>query len=278
MPGIIVPSFILLAKAKRAKGDIAGAFRELNEARKLLTGKQYGLWNYHLDIYTAALYLRLGDTGNAAKFIDTGRIGLYDPLSDLREYEYTVYARYLMRTNRPDDALILIGRLADFARKQNQLGCQIELECLEAVCHDMKGDNKNAMTALDEALTLGMKENYIRTFADEGAPMYALLGKYLSMSRNLNGRHLSYARSLLKSAYEKAPSQKASNGIAGLLTEREIGVVKLLAEHKSNKEIAGQLFFSVSAVKRYNTKIFNKLGAKNRREVITKARELGLIE
>lgn len=238
MPGIIVPAFILLAKSKRAKGDIAGAFQDIEEAKKLLTDKTGNVWSYHLDIFTAALYLSVGDAGHAARYIDTGRTGLYDPLSSPREYEYTVYARYLMRTNRPDDALILLGRLADFARKQNQLGCQIELKCLEAVCHDMKGDYKKAMTALDEALALGMK----------------------------------------KDAKKKAPSEKASNGIASLLTEREIGVVKLLAEHKSNEEIAGQLFFSVSAVKRYNTKIFNKLGAKNRREAITKARELGLTE
>lgn len=288
LPGIIVPAFILLAKAKKAKGDIAGAFKDIKEARKLLDDKTGNVWGYHLDIFTAALYLSVGDAGHAARYIDTGRIGLYDPLSSVREYEYTVYARYLMRTNRPDDAFILLGRLSDFADKESQLGRQIELLCLEALCSVMKGNNKNANTVLEQALALGMAEGYVRTFVDEGEPMAVLLTHYVNAENDGNEGYLSYAKSLLKSieAYEdlkkgskkEAHPGKARNGIAVLLTDRETEVLRLLAEYKSNEEIASQLFFSVSAVKQYNTKIFNKLGVKNRREAIAKAMELGLTE
>ncbi|KLU60283.1 hypothetical protein CEB3_c31340 [Peptococcaceae bacterium CEB3] len=62
-------------------------------------------------LYSRGNYL----PGRAAKYIDTGRIGRYDPLSSMREDEYTVYARYLLAANRPDDALILLGRLPNFA-------------------------------------------------------------------------------------------------------------------------------------------------------------------
>lgn len=288
MPGVIVPSFILLARGKRAKGDIAGAFRDIEEARRLLAGKPGNVWSYHLDIFTAALYLSAGDAGHAARYIDTGRIGLYDPLSAAREFEYIVYAKYLMRINRPDDALILLGRLSGFARKEKQLGRQIELLCLEAICNGMKGNNKSAITALDQALALGMEEGYVRTFVDEGEPMAALLGKYVHAGRGRNGRHLSYARSLLRSTGEyvdlirgpkkKAHSGKSQNGLASLLTNREIEVLRLLAQQKSNEEIANRLFFSVSAVKQCNTRIYDKLGVKNRLEAIAKASELGLME
>lgn len=286
MPGIIVPSFILLAKGKRAKGDIAGAFHDIEEAKKLLAGKPGNVWSYHLDIFTAALYLSIGDAGHATRYIDMGRIGLYDPLSAVREYEYIVYARYLKRINRPDDALILLGRLSDFAGKENQLGRQIELLCLEALCHGMKGNLSSAIPVLDRALALGMAEGYVRTFADEGEPMAAFLETYVNAGRGRNGRYLPYARNLLRSTGEyvgllknpkkKARSGKSRNGLASLLTNREIEVLKLLAEKKSNQEIADQLFFSVSAVKQYNTRIYVKLGVKNRLEAIDKASELGL--
>jgi LuxR family maltose regulon positive regulatory protein len=288
MPGVLVPAFILLARVKRAKGDIAGAFHDIEEARKLLAGKPGNVWSYHLDVFTAALHLSVGDADLAAQYIDTGRIGLYDPLSAVREYEYTVYARYLMRMNRPDDALILLGRLSDFARRENQLGRQIELLCLEAVCYGMKDNNQSAVTVLEQALALGMGEGYVRTFVDEGEPMAALLEKYVHSVRGRNSRHLSYARNLLRSTGEyvsliKGPKEKsrpgkAQHGLAGLLTDREIEVLRLLAKQKSNEEIANQLFFSVSAVKQYNTRIYDKLGVKNRHEAIAKATELGLIE
>ncbi|HWR55312.1 MAG TPA: LuxR C-terminal-related transcriptional regulator, partial [Negativicutes bacterium] len=288
LPGIIVPTFILLAKSKRARGDIAGAFHDIEEARKLLADKSGSVWSYHLDIFTAALYLSIGDLDRAAGYLGAGRIGLYDTLSAIREFEYIVYARYLMRSGRPDDALILLGRLTDFARKENQLGSQIELLCLEAVCHAMKDDKKSAVPVLEQALALGMEEGYVRIFVDEGEPMAALLTKYVHTSRGRKGKYLVYARSLLRSTGEyvsrlkrtgeKARSGKPPSGLASLLTDREIEVLRLLAQKKSNQEIADQLFFSLSAVKQCNTRIYDKLGVKNRLEAIEKASELGLTE
>jgi LuxR family maltose regulon positive regulatory protein len=282
LPGIIVPAFILLAKSKQAKGDVTGAFHDIEEARKLLGAGAGSVWSYHLDICTAALHLRLWDAGRAAKYIDTGRIGLYDPLSSMREYEYIVYARYLLAANRPDDALTLLGRLSNFANQENQLGLQIEILCLEALSSDMKGNLSGALTALGWAFSLGADEGYVRTFADEGEPMAALLEKYISVSGG-NSRYLDYAESLLGSACEyaellrkKAHFQKS--GLGSLLTGRELEVLRLLAEKIPNEEIASRLFFSVSAVKWYNTKIYEKLGVKNRHDAIEKAKELGLIE
>ncbi len=288
LPGIIVPAFILLARGKRAKGNIGGAFRDIEEARRLLTGRSGNAWSYHLDIFTASLYLSVGDVGRAAKYVALDRIGLYDPLSAARESEYIFYARYLMRNNRLDDALLLLDRLLGFAGKENQLGSQIGLLCLEAVCHGMKGDYGRAIPVLEQAFDFGMEEGYVRTFVDEGEPMTALLEKYVSVSRGGNSEYLSFARKLLRRTAEyvslyKGPeketrSGKARTGLASLLTEREIEVLRLLADNKSNQEIANQLFLSLSAVKQCNTRIFDKLGVQNRLEAITKAMELGLME
>ena len=288
MPGIIVPAFILLAKGKRAKGDIAGAFKDVEEARKLLARKTGNVWSYHLDVFTAALHLSVGGVSSAEQYLDTDRIGLYDPLSSLREYEYAACARYLMAANHTDDALILLGRLSDFAVKENQLGSRIELLCLEAVCYGMAGNYKGAIPVLEQALALGMEEGYIRTFVDEGEPMAALLTKYVHSSFGGKSRYLSYARSLLRSTGEyvglyrnsgqKAHSGKPLRGLGRLLTNREAEVLKLLVKKKSNEEIANQLFLSVSAVKQCNTRIYDKLGVKNRLEAIGKATELNLTE
>ena len=282
LPGIIVPAFILLAKSKLAKGDASGAFRDLEEAGKLLDLEPGSIWSYHLDICKAALHLRLWDAGCAAKHIDTGRIGLYDRLSSAREYEYIVYARYLLAANRPDDALILLGRLSDFANQENQLGLQIEILCLEALVCDRKGNLSGALTALGRAFSLGADEGYVRTFADEGEPMAVLLEKYIGAGGG-DSRYLHYAGSLLESACEYAEllRKKArfpKSGLGSLLTRRELEVLSYLAAKIPNEEIASRLFFSVSAVKQFNTRIYVKLGVKNRHEAIEKARELGLIE
>ena len=61
------------------------------------------------------------------------------------------------------------------------------------------------------------------------------------------------------------------------LSEREREVLGLLASGKTNSEVAGDLFVSVGTVKSHTGNIYRKLGARNRAEAITRARELGLI-
>ncbi len=48
------------------------------------------------------------------------------------------------------------------------------------------------------------------------------------------------------------------------LTEREIGILRLLAEGRSNKEIAAALFLTEGTIKGYVSTIFDKLGVEDR--------------
>lgn len=61
------------------------------------------------------------------------------------------------------------------------------------------------------------------------------------------------------------------------LTERERDVLNLLAQGKTNKEIAGQLFITERTVKFHVSSILGKLGAGNRTEAVTMAAHLGLV-
>ncbi len=60
------------------------------------------------------------------------------------------------------------------------------------------------------------------------------------------------------------------------LTARELEVVRLIAQGHSNTEIAAELFVSDATVKTHINHIFSKLGARDRAQVIVKARQLGI--
>lgn len=62
------------------------------------------------------------------------------------------------------------------------------------------------------------------------------------------------------------------------LTEREVEVLRLIAEGLSNREIAARLVVSLGTVKWHNNQIFSKLGVTSRTAALAKARLLGLIE
>ncbi len=61
------------------------------------------------------------------------------------------------------------------------------------------------------------------------------------------------------------------------LTTRELEVVRLIARGHSNTEIAAALFVSEATIKTHINHIFSKLGARDRSQVIVKARQLGWV-
>src|SRR6202020_321856 len=76
------------------------------------------------------------------------------------------------------------------------------------------------------------------------------------------------------------PSRGAAAALPGMaepLTDRELEVLRLLAAGRSNQRIAYELVVALDTVKKHVTHILGKLGAANRTEAVTRARQLGLI-
>jgi len=61
------------------------------------------------------------------------------------------------------------------------------------------------------------------------------------------------------------------------LSERELAVLRLVAQGASNKEIAAALFIAEGTVKNHLTSILAKLEVRDRTQAALKARELGLL-
>ena len=73
-----------------------------------------------------------------------------------------------------------------------------------------------------------------------------------------------------------APGEAAGGG-AGQLSERELGVVRLVAQGRSNAEIAAGLYLSEATVKSHIARILAKLGLRDRVQVAVYAYETGIV-
>jgi predicted ATPase/DNA-binding CsgD family transcriptional regulator len=62
------------------------------------------------------------------------------------------------------------------------------------------------------------------------------------------------------------------------LTERELEILRLIAEGLSNREIAQKLVLAVGTVKWYNKQIYSKLGVHSRTQAVARAKEVGLLD
>jgi DNA-binding CsgD family transcriptional regulator len=61
------------------------------------------------------------------------------------------------------------------------------------------------------------------------------------------------------------------------ISRRELEVLQLIAEGRSNQEIADRLFISLPTVKSHSSSLFGKLDVRRRTEAVHKAKSLGLI-
>jgi LuxR family maltose regulon positive regulatory protein len=208
----------------------------------------------------------------------------------LRKYEYLVLARVLMAQDRPDEALVLLEPLLPRMEQQGRIGLVIEIQMLRALAFQAQGDDAQAMIALERALALAEPGGYVRIFIDEGPPMAQLL--YETAARGIApeyaGRLLAAfeietkdEKPVLSLSKEPEPDDSFSvlrpPSLVEPLSERELEVLQLIAEGLSNREIAQELFLSVSTVKVHTYNIYGKLGVHSRTKAVAKARALGIL-
>jgi LuxR family maltose regulon positive regulatory protein len=186
--------------------------------------------------------------------------------------------------------LRLLARLHAAAAAQQRMSSVVEVRALQALALQAVGDQPGALAALAEALALGWSEGYVRVFVEQGAPMAALLHKLAkapTTGQAVAAAHLPgpYLDRLLH-AFEQAGlpvvprPRRGGAAVPGLvmpLTSRELEVLGLLAAGRPNQAIAEELVVTLDTVKSHLTHIFDKLGADNRIQAVTRARELRLL-
>ncbi len=63
-----------------------------------------------------------------------------------------------------------------------------------------------------------------------------------------------------------------------LLKEQELQILILLSQNYTNKQIANKIHISIHTVKAHNSKIYQKLNAKNRTEAVLNGLRKGYIK
>jgi LuxR family maltose regulon positive regulatory protein len=167
-----------------------------------------------------------------------------------------------------------LDRLAESAGPGFSIARQIECLILKALALTVSGQQALALDTLAQAFELAQPEGYVRIFVDEGAVMRSLLRE-----AQLRGVASDYVAKLL-AAFESLPARPASMPERRQtdldyepLSERELEVLRLMAEGASNREIAETLFISIGTVKKHSSNIFFKLDARSRTQAIVNARK-----
>jgi len=276
------------ARLKESEGDLDAALALLEEAQRLYIRSLIPNTR-PVEALQAQVYLRQGRLSKAQDWAREHGLSPDDELSYLHEFEHITLARLLIAEHQNNGAehpmvaaINLLEHLLQAAEDANRIGSVIEILVLQALARRAQGDTSQAFASLERALTLAQPEGYFRIFVDEGASIAELLAGINTSPDGGTLRMKEYIHRLLAVFGKQKDTQPpretfVPQPLIDPLSQRELEVLRLIAQGLSNAEISQRLFLALSTVKGHNLRIFGKLQVQSRTEAVARARELGLL-
>jgi LuxR family maltose regulon positive regulatory protein len=262
---------VAMARIREAHGDLQSALDLLEEADRLYTS-DFLPHVRPVAAVKARVLVRAGRLDEAIGWTRTQGLSTNDDLSYVREFEHVTLARVLLARGSIVEALGLLERLLRAAQDGARTGSVIEILILQALAHHQLGEMQAALLPLGRALMLAEPAGYVRMFVDEGASMATLL-----QAASKTAIAPTYVRRLLAGFGKVEVRPPAKQVLVEPLSDRELGVLRLLASDLDGPEIAAELMISLSTMRTHTRSIFNKLGVNNRRAAVRRAQELALL-
>ena len=180
----LAAGLVTLAGIRQASGDPGGAREAMAEAERIAPDPAMTSLFNPVPVQRARLLLAQGDLAAAAAWTRETGLAAGDEPDYPSEQGHLVLARVLLAQAQPAPALALLDRLYAAAAAQDRVGSLIEIGALRALALAASGDADRAVDALAEALTLACPQGHVRVFADEGAPMAALMARLIAAQRS----------------------------------------------------------------------------------------------
>ncbi|MBI5932507.1 MAG: helix-turn-helix transcriptional regulator [Chloroflexi bacterium] len=270
------------ARLKESDGEWGAAIQSLDDAQRGYVKNPIPILQ-PIAAHKARVHLRQGRLDKAQAWVRERGLSVKDEASYLGEYEHLTLARVRLAEGSFAGVHEMLECLLTLAESQKRTGSLIEILLTQALVHQAQGNHSESLAALERALTLTEPEGYIRTYVDEGEAMQSLICDLRFTIANRAHPLLGYVNCILEffppsveiSTQSKIQNRKSE--IVDPLTDRELDILRLIADGQSNAKIGQRLYLALSTVKGHNLRIFNKLQAENRTEAVARARELGLL-
>lgn len=257
----LLPLMLGQSRLKQRAGDVKSAVGILNEIDSPPLPGQELL----LQAYTALL----GGSASASTWLSAHPTESNLEPDPTNEFLLLTIARLLTLAHHTGEAIILLQKIIQFAQTGERVHMLIQANVALAVLAKQPD-------VLLKALALAEPEGYISTFVMEGEPLANMLQHILRQPK-IESHLQEYGRKIL-SVFDNAPRKpKQVDGLIEPLSEREIEVLRYIADGLSNLEIARRLYLSPNTLKAHTQNIFLKLDVHNRVQAVSRAKELGLI-
>jgi LuxR family transcriptional regulator, maltose regulon positive regulatory protein len=269
-----IVAYTLSARLNLSLGKVQKAESYLEGARPLVEQTTFYEWAAHFERCQLELWLAENRLRAAVAWSDEMLKNFPQDRPESGITQLSIARVLIVKGDLPsiEHALSLIDRILKDSESEGRARLVVESLALQALAKWRRGEWAGALTALERALRLAEPEGYVRLFVDLGLPMGRLLQE--ARSRDIMKDYVAkllgvYGSSLVGSHVQALPEP---------LTLREQEILVLMASGLTNREIAEQFVISPETVKKHASNIYSKLGAGNRTEAVTRARELDLLQ
>lgn len=272
-----ISALVAQAHLERARGMPERGLAWIEQAVKTIQGPQAQALSGLLQADRMRLLLAMGDLSPAEELLE----GVGSTPGAGSGYLSEVNAILLLRLYRARGqcqlGIELAKQMLAAAEEDQRQGRALEIRLQLALLYQPSGDFSAALAALREAVQFGVPRGYCEIYLEAGEGMRALL-QALLRSLPANDPLRAPARRIL----EAFPSGERGAGkpneqLIEPLSERELEVLRLVAQGSSNQQIASHLIVSIGTVKSHVHHIQAKLGSHSRIELVQRAKDLGLV-
>ncbi len=253
-----------------ACGDMEGAFDILRQEWQV--AKRTSMWFESITIAQEVKWLLAQDNLEAA--LKRLRLAQVD-IDEANALPLTFIQIFLVQ-KQYTKALATIANILGDAEKR-ALGYRLmHLLIWQALAYHGLGQEAQALASLKHALRLASPEGYVRTFIWAGDDLIPLL--HQARAAGIEPDYVNKLLISMERGYGTRPIEAVpASCLVEPLSEREMDVLKLLAQACPDKKIAESLVITRETVHKHLKNIYGKLGVHSRTEAILRAKELSLL-
>jgi LuxR family maltose regulon positive regulatory protein len=273
-------SLIGLAMVEMAKGQFGPTRAYLRQAEEMLNRQVISSVSHEvINANITRLSLALGDEALMPAWLQVYQEK--EPVKEnyLRMMVESSLARVYLTQGKYTEAGLILDQLAQCFENKGLVSFLVEVCLLRALVYQAAGQLQAAGVWGRRAVELAAGKGFTRKFVDEGVQAQQLLKKI--KREGAVGDYIGYLLGQFegKSGLGKLMlGEKArQEGLVEVLSEREIQVLRLIADGQNNQAIARELVVAVSTVKTHINNLYGKLGVTSRIQAVSVARQKHLI-
>jgi LuxR family transcriptional regulator, maltose regulon positive regulatory protein len=276
-------AYFVISRVAAARMNFERARTLLERAENLGIARDWGRLSAGVIAEQARLYVNDGRLDEAAACVDrlaclAGKYPAPRPCawSEIGWYHKLARAHLLGQQARSDEAISILQQLQREAEAMQHRQFLICVAIRLSAVQLSAGNVAEALARFRRVLAACAAAGLYQTVLDEG-PFIANLLQTTRENGSFKADLLPYVSRLEAGLQRAGKDRLTPNSGTPVLSRRETGILKLIAQGLSNKEIARTLDIGPETVKSHLKSVFTKLGVERRAQAVLRAQTLGLV-